>query len=189
MKAEPTSLLDVIRMTPRRIADDRGYFIETFRLSTFHEATGTDVDFLQENQSLTRKADTIRGLHFQGPPHGQGKLIRCLQGSILDVAVDIRRGSPNYGQFVVEELTAENDRQLWIPAGFLHGFRTLEDDTIINYRCTHTYAPQSEGAVMWNDPDIAIDWGIETPQSISEKDLNASSFADFTSPFEYKSGA
>lgn len=189
MKAEPTSLPDVIRLTPRRIADARGYFIETFRWEKFQEFTGTNVDFVQENQSLTRKANTIRGLHFQGPPHGQGKLIRCLQGSILDVAVDIRRGSPSYGDFVAVELSAENDRQLWIPAGFLHGFRTLEDNTIINYRCTHTYAPQSEGAVMWNDPDLAIDWGIETPKSISEKDLNAMSFADFTSPFAYKPSA
>lgn len=189
MKAEPTSLPDVIRLTPRRLTDARGYFIETFSLNTFHEATGTDVEFVQDNQSLSLSANTIRGLHFQGPPHGQGKLVRCLQGSLLDVAVDIRRGSPSFGQSVAVELSAENDHQLWIPAGFLHGFRTLEDKTIVSYKCTQTYAPESEGTVIWNDPDLAIDWGIETPHSISEKDLNAPSFADFISPFEFKPNA
>ena len=186
MKAEPTSLPDVIRLTPQRLTDARGYFIETFRLSKFHQATGTDVEFVQENQSLSLKANTIRGLHFQGPPNSQGKLVRCLQGSILDVAVDRRRGSPNFGKSVALDLSAKNDHQLWIPAGFLHGFRTLEDNTIISYKCTHSYAPESEGAVLWNDPDLAIKWGIETPHSISDRDLKAASFADFTSPFEFK---
>lgn len=186
MKVEPTSLPDVIRLTPRRLTDVRGYFIETFRRTKFQETTGTDVEFVQENQSLSLRANTVRGLHFQGPPQAQGKLVRCPQGSILDVAVDIRRGSPSFGQSVTVELSAENDRQLWVPAGFLHGFRTLEDNTIVSYKCTHSYAPESEGAVLWNDPDLGIDWGIETPQSISEKDLNASPFADFTSPFEFK---
>jgi len=176
MKAEPTSLPDVIRLTPQRLTDARGYFIETFRLSKFHQATGTDVEFVQENQSLSLKANTIRGLHFQGPPNSQGKLVRCLQGSILDVAVDIRRGSPNFGKSVALDLSAKNDHQLW----------TLEDNTIISYKCTHSYAPESEGAVLWNDPDLAIKWGIETPHSISDRDLKAPSFADFTSPFEFK---
>ena len=186
MKAEPTSLPDVIRLTPRRLTDARGYFIETFRLSKFHEVTGLNIEFVQENQSLSLKANTIRGLHYQGPPNGQGKLVRCLQGSILDVAVDIRRGSPSFGQSVSVNLNAQNDSQIWMPAGFLHGFRTLEDNTIVSYKCTHGYAPESEGAILWNDPDLAIDWGIKAPQSVSEKDLNASFFADFTSPFEYK---
>ena len=186
MRAEPTSLPDVIRLTPRRITDARGYFIETFRLNTFQNKTGAAVEFVQENQSLSLKANTIRGLHFQGPPKGQGKLVRCLQGSILDVAVDIRQGSPSFGQSVVEKLSAKNDRQLWIPAGFLHGFRTLEDNTIVSYRCTEIYAPDSEGAVIWNDPDLDIDWGIKKPQSISERDLDAEYFSDFISPFQYK---
>ena len=189
MKPEPTSLPDVIRLTPRRITDARGYFLETFRLNTFQKETGTKVDFKQENQSLSLKANTVRGLHFQGPPKGQGKLVRCLQGSILDVAVDIRRGSPTYGQSVVEELSCKNDQQLWIPAGFLHGFRTLEDNTIVSYRCTAIYHPESEGAVIWNDPDLNIAWGIETPQAISERDLNAAYFADFKSPFRYKASS
>ena len=189
MKAKPTSLPDVIRLTPRRITDARGYFIETFRLNTFQTETGAAVNFKQENQSLSLKANTVRGLHFQGPPKGQGKLVRCLQGSILDVAVDIRRGSPTYGQSVVEKLSSDNDQQLWIPAGFLHGFRTLEDNTIVSYRCTEIYNPASEGAVIWNDPDLNVAWGIETPQSISERDLNAEHFSDFTSPFHYKANS
>ncbi len=187
MKAEPTSLPDVIRLTPRRFTDARGYFMETFRLANFRNVTNTDVEFVQENQSLSLKANTIRGLHFQGPPHGQGKLVRCVKGSILDVAVDIRRGSPSYGKSIVDILTAENDRQLWIPSGFLHGFRTLEDDTIVSYQCTEIYAPDSEGAVLWNDSDLAIAWGIKTPASISERDLEASPFSTFQTPFKYES--
>jgi len=160
--------------------------METFRLSRFQNETGTKVDFVQENQSLSFKRDTIRGLHFQGPPKSQGKLVRCVQGRILDVAVDIRQGSPSYGQSVVIELSSDNDYQLWIPGGFLHGFRTLEDNTIVSYQCTELYAPDYEGAVLWNDPDIGVDWGIDTPVSISERDLAASQFADFESPFRYE---
>ena len=186
MKAEPTSLPDVIRLTPRRFTDARGYFMETFRLANFRAATGTHVEFVQENQSLSLEANTIRGLHFQGPPHGQGKLVRCVKGAILDVAVDIRRGSPSFGQSIVEELSAENDRQLWLPPGFLHGFKTLEDDTIVCYQCTDIYAPECEGAILWNDPDLNIAWDIKTPSSISERDLEAGRFSDFETPFQYE---
>lgn len=160
--------------------------METFHLAGFRKATKTSVDFVQENQSLSLKANTIRGLHFQGPPKSQGKLVRCVKGSILDVAVDIRRGSPNYGQSIVEELSAANDKQLWIPPGFLHGFRTLEDDTIVSYQCTENYAPDCEGAILWNDPDLAIAWGIEAPASISDRDLAASQFSEFETPFTYE---
>ena len=186
MKAEPTSLPDVIRMTPRRFADSRGYFMETFRLASFLDAIGVNVEFVQENQSLSLKANTVRGLHFQGPPRSQGKLVRCVQGSLLDVAVDIRLGSPSFGQSVVEELSAANDRQLWIPAGFLHGFRTLEDNTVVSYRCTDTYVPEYEGSVLWNDPDLNIAWDMKTPVSISERDREASRFEDFETPFRYE---
>lgn len=185
MQAEPTSLPDVIRLTPRRFTDARGYFMETFRLENFQAATGVDVEFVQENQSLSLKANTIRGLHFQGPPYAQGKLVRCVKGAVMDVAVDIRRGSPNYGHCVIEELSASNDRQLWIPPGFLHGFKTLEDDTIVAYQCTENYAPDCEGAVLWNDSDLAIQWGIKTPAAISDRDLAASAFETFQSPFIY----
>lgn len=186
MKAEPTLLPDVIRLTPRRFTDARGYFMETFRLTKFQDAIGQPVEFVQENQSLSLKANTIRGLHFQGPPHGQGKLVRCVKGAILDVAVDIRLGSPSFGQSIIEELSASNDRQLWIPEGFLHGFRTLEDDTIVSYQCSSAYAPESEGAVLWNDPDLSIAWGVETPSAISERDIGAIRFSDFQSPFQYE---
>ncbi len=187
MKAELTSLPDVIRFTPRRYTDARGYFMETFRLANLQEATGQNIQFVQENQSLSLKANTIRGLHFQGPPHGQGKLVRCVKGAIIDVAVDIRQGSPYFGQSVAEELSAENDKQLWIPEGFLHGFKTLQDDTIVSYKCTSSYAPECEGAVLWNDPDLSIDWGIETPSAISDRDLEAVKFSEFRSPFHYES--
>lgn len=186
MKAEPTSLADVIRLTPRRYTDARGYFMETFSLANFQAATGREVEFVQENQSLSLKANTIRGLHFQAPPKAQGKLVRCVHGSILDVAVDVRRGSPNFGQSIIEELSSTNDRQLWIPAGFLHGFKTLEDDTIVSYQCTDVYAPECEGAILWNDPDLAIDWDISTPAAISERDLEAGLFSNFESPFKYE---
>jgi len=186
MKAERTRIPDIIRLTPRRFSDARGYFMESFRLSTFQDATGANVDFVQENQSLSLKRDTIRGLHFQGPPKSQGKLVRCVQGRILDVAVDIRQGSPTYGQSVGVELSSDNDHQLWIPGGFLHGFRTLEDNTIVNYKCTENYAPDHEGAVIWNDADLGVEWGIESPSCISERDLAAHKFADFISPFQYE---
>lgn len=186
MKAEPTSISDVIRITPRRFTDARGYFMETFRLANFQAATGTKKEFVQENQSLSLKANTVRGLHFQGPPKGQGKLVRCVQGAILDVAVDIRRGSPSFGQSIVEKLSSTNDHQLWIPAGFLHGFKTLEDNTIVSYQCTEIYSPECEGAVLWNDPDLAIAWDVETPASISERDLQACRFSAFHTPFEYE---
>lgn len=186
MKVELTLLPDVIRFTPRRFEDDRGYFMETFRLDNFQKATKTKATFTQENQSLSLKANTIRGLHFQSPPKAQGKLVRCLQGSILDVAVDIRQGSPTYGKSVVEELSADNYSQLWIPAGFLHGFRTLENNTLVSYKCTDDYGPECEGAIVWNDPDLAIDWGIDIPSKISERDLGAGRFSDFETPFRYE---
>ncbi len=186
MKVEPTSIPDVIRLTPQRFIDSRGYFMETFRLSAFQEAVGTELNFVQENQSLSLRANTIRGLHFQGPPYAQGKLVKCVKGSILDVAVDIRLGSPSFGQSVTEELSAENDRQLWIPSGFLHGFKTLEDDTIVSYQCTEFYAPDYEGSVLWNDSDLGIAWGIDRPSAISARDLAACLFSDFQTPFQYE---
>ena len=189
MKAEPTRIPDVIRLTPRRFADSRGYFMESFKQSSFRDATGSTVHFVQENQSLSFKRDTIRGLHFQGPPKSQGKLVRCIQGRILDIAVDIRLGSPSYGQSVSAELSPDNMHQLWIPSGFLHGFRTLEENTIVTYQCTEMYAPECEGAIIWNDPDLDVDWGIETPSSISDRDLAAERFADFKSPYHYEPSA
>lgn len=186
MKAEFTLMPDVILFTSRRHTDVRGDFMETFKISQFQVATGSSFNLVQENQSLSIHRDTIRGLHFQAPPNAQGKLVRCIQGRILDIAVDIRQGSPNYGDSITVELSSDNNLQLWIPPGFLHGFRTLEDNTIVSYKCTSTYAPDSEGSVLWNDIDLAIDWGIKLPSVISDKDLAASKFKDFISPFHFK---
>lgn len=174
----------VVLFTPRRFGDDRGYFMETFRQSSFDEAVGGPVIFVQDNQSLSKDKGTVRGLHFQSPPHAQGKLVRCTQGAIIDVAVDARTGSPTYGQHVAVELTPDNGGQLWVPAGFLHGFSTLTDDTIVQYKCTDYYAADCDGNVAWNDPDLAIDWGIDASKAVlSAKDAAAPLMADFTSPF------
>lgn len=174
-----------VLFTPRRFGDDRGYFMETFRASTFRDAVGEDApDFVQDNQSFSKSAGTVRGLHFQSPPHAQGKLVRCTQGSIIDVAVDARTGSPTFGQHVSAELSAENGAQLWVPAGFLHGFSTLADDTVVQYKCTDYYASDCDGNVAWDDPDLAIDWGIDPAKAVlSAKDAVAPRWSDFTSPF------
>jgi len=171
-------------LTPQVFGDDRGFFMETFRQSAFEIAAGTKLKFVQDNQSRSAQKGTLRGLHFQTPPHPQGKLVRCTIGKILDVAVDARRGSPTYGRYIKAELSGENHAQLWVPPGFLHGFLTLTDNVDVHYKCTDYYAPDCDGSVLWNDPDIGIDWGVE-PQDIilSDKDKVAQKFADFVSPF------
>jgi dTDP-4-dehydrorhamnose 3,5-epimerase len=145
---------------------------------------GLDILFVQDNQSFSAEFGTIRGLHFQRPPHAQGKLVRCLRGRILDVAVDIRRGSPSYGHWVAEELSAENGVQLWVPRGFLHGFATLEPNTAVAYKVDGFYSAECEGSVRFDDPDLAIDWGIDPNCAVlSEKDAMAPAFHAFDSPF------
>lgn len=145
------------------------------------------LDFVQDNHSLSAKVGTVRGLHFQAPPHAQAKLVRCGKGQLFDVAVDIRRGSPTYGQWVGVDLSFENGRQLLIPSGFLHGFVTREPDTEIIYKCTDYYAPDCDGAVRFDDPDIGIDWGLPDGVTalLSEKDAKAQQLRDFQSPFVY----
>ena len=188
MKLEPTAIKDVVIITPRRYGDARGYFMETYKKQVLQDEIGFDPGFVQDNFSLSAKKDTIRGLHFQTPPHVQGKLVRCTRGALLDVAVDARIGSPTYKKWVAVKLTAENDKQLWIPGGFLHGFRTLMNDTEITYKCTDYYAPDCDGAVAWDDPDLAIDWGADTDNvTLSDKDLRAQTFAKFNNPFTYES--
>lgn len=182
MQIEETALPGVLALTPRRFGDARGWFAESWNQRTLAEA-GLDLpDFVQDNHSLSAAAGTVRGLHYQAPPHAQGKLVRCARGALWDVAVDVRRGSPTYGAWVGDELTAENGRQLWIPEGFLHGFLTLQDDTEIAYKCTAHYAPEADGAVLWSS--CGIDWplGERTP-FLSTKDAAAPAFADFASPF------
>jgi dTDP-4-dehydrorhamnose 3,5-epimerase len=162
--------------------DNRGYFAETYSHRKYLEL-GIDVEFVQDNHSFSREVGTLRGLHFQSPPHAQAKLVRCGRGAIFDVAVDIRRGSPTYGQWEGYELTAKNGDQLYIPVGFAHGFVTLEPDSEIVYKCSDYYAPETEGAVLWNDSDIGINWPTETDPILSDKDAVAPLFSDLENPF------
>lgn len=186
MQIEQTALPGVVILTPARFGDARGFFSESWSRKRLAEA-GIDLDFVQDNHSVSARAGTVRGLHFQSPPHAQAKLVRCGRGVLWDVAVDIRRGSPSFGQWVGVELSAENGRQLLIPAGFLHGFVTRVDDTEIVYKCTDYYAPECDGALRWNDPQIGIDWGLEPGHAIlSDKDARAPLLAAFETPFTWE---
>lgn len=182
MQIEQTALPGVVILTPKRFGDDRGHFAETYNRATL-AGLGIDTAFVQDNQSLSRQVNTIRGLHFQRPPHAQAKLVRVLSGRILDVAVDARKGSAHYGQWVGVELSAEDGRQLLIPAGFLHGFVTREPDTAVFYKCSDVYAPACDGGIRWDDPTLGIDWGLTGDPVLSAKDTVAPLFADFDSPF------
>ena len=167
---------------PKRHGDHRGFFEETYSLRKYLEL-GIDVDFVQDNHSLSREIGTLRGLHFQAPPHSQAKLVRCGRGAIYDVAVDIRRGSPTYGYWNGYELTAENGHQLYVPNGFAHGFLTLKPDSEVIYKCSDYYEPEKEGSIRWNDPTLCINWPSHLNPILSEKDSAAPLLADFQSPF------
>lgn len=183
MQIEPTALDGVLMLTPRVFADARGSFTETYNRRALAEA-GITLDFVQDNQSLSRRAGTIRGLHYQAPPHAQDKLVRVLQGAVRDVVVDVRRGSPAFGRWVAVELSAENGRQLLVPKGFLHGFVTLEPDTMVLYKTSDHYAPECDGAVHFADLALGIDWGIPPESAVlSARDAAAPAFADWHSPF------
>lgn len=184
MEIRTTALPDVKILTPRRFGDDRGYFSETWKAPRMAEA-GLDLAFVQDNESLSAAAGTLRGLHYQAPPFAQAKLVRVVRGAILDVAVDARRSSPTYGRWVAEEISAANGAQILVPRGFLHGFVTLTDDTQVLYKVDNVYDAASDGNVRWNDPDLAIDWGVG-PEGVtlSEKDRAAPAFRDWVSPFE-----
>ncbi|MTH80337.1 dTDP-4-dehydrorhamnose 3,5-epimerase [Paracoccus aestuariivivens] len=171
-------------LEPRRFGDSRGFFSESWNRKTLREAGVELPEFVQDNHSMSSTVGTLRGLHFQSPPHAQGKLVRCGRGRLFDVAVDIRKGSPTYGKWVGEELSFENGRQLWIPAGFLHGFVTREPDTEICYKCTDHYAPECDGSVAWDS--VGIDWGLTSDPVLSGKDAVAPRLADFDSPFIYE---
>ena len=183
MQIEQTPLPDVLIVTPRRFGDARGWFSETWNAARMAEA-GLDLPWVQHNHSLSAAKGTLRGLHFQSPPRAQDKLVRCTAGAILDVAVDIRTGSPNYGRWVGVKLSAENGRQLFVPKGFLHGFLTLTDGAEVQYKCTDIYSPDHDGAVRWDDPALGIDWGIATP-ILSDKDARAPLLADIANPFQW----
>ena len=150
--------------------DDRGYFMESFSERNFIASTGLDTHFVQDNESLSHKG-VLRGLHFQCAPYSQAKLVRVVQGRVLDVAVDIRKGSPTFGKYVITELSGENHRQMFIPKGFAHGYITLEDNTLFQYKCDEYYHPEAEMGIIWNDPEIGIDWGADESSIIlSNKD-------------------
>lgn len=170
-------------IVPKKIEDDRGFFSETFKLAPFVERAGR-VEFVQDNQSKSVRKGTIRGIHFQSHPAAQGKLVRCLAGSLLDVAVDLRKESPAYGRWIAATLTPELNNQLWIPIGFGHGFCTLEPDTVIAYRVTSYYSPENDKGVAWDDPEIGIDWPIFADrETLSAKDSCQPSFAELPAYF------
>lgn len=183
MQIEPTTLPDVLILTPARFGDDRGWFSETYNAGRMG-AAGLPVGWVQDNHSLSARVGTLRGLHYQRPPHAQDKLVRCTRGAIFDVAVDVRNGSPTYGRWVGVDLTPANGRQLLVPRGFLHGFVTRAPDTEVQYKCTDIYAPDCDGGIRWDDPDIAIDWGVTDPV-LSAKDSVAPLLRDFASPFAW----
>jgi len=182
MQIDETDLAGVLVLTPRRFSDDRGWFSETWNREMLARA-GIGLDFVQDNHSCSARKGTLRGLHYQAPPHAQDKLVRCSRGAILDVAVDARRGSPAYGRWTAVRLDAETGRQLLVPAGFLHGFVTLQDATEVQYKCTAPYAPKADGAVRWDS--LGIDWGLAEPPILSPKDAQAPAFGDWSSPFAH----
>ena len=176
MKFTPLAIPDVFLIEPKVFGDARGFFLESFRQDLFNQATGTNFEFIQDNHSRSSKG-VLRGLHYQLPPHAQGKLVRVISGAVFDVAVDIRRSSPTFGQWVGAELSAENHHQLWIPPGFAHGFVVLSDIADLVYKTTAYYAPESDRGLLWNDPDIAIAWPqLDTAFSLSEKDRHQPAF-------------
>jgi dTDP-4-dehydrorhamnose 3,5-epimerase len=180
MDIKSTSIEGLLIIEPQVFTDPRGYFYESYNKEKF-VAAGINIEFVQDNQSLSQKG-IIRGLHFQAPPFDQGKLVRVIQGAVLDVAVDIRKNSPTYGQNFSIELSAQNRTMFYIPPGFAHGFETLEDNTIFLYKCTDVYNKQSEGGLLWNDADLGIKWQSSNPL-ISDKDKILPLFKDFLSPF------
>jgi dTDP-4-dehydrorhamnose 3,5-epimerase len=171
----------LVLVEPRIFRDDRGLFFESFNQNKYGEFIGKEVSFVQDNISVSKKG-VLRGLHFQLPPFAQGKLVSVIKGSVLDVAVDLRKSSPTYGQHHIVELSEQNKLQFWIPPGFAHGFVSLEEDTVFSYKCSHYYSPEHEKTLLWNDRSLAIDWGINDP-IVSEKDKIGEEFSNFASPF------
>ncbi len=183
MQIEETGMPGLKVLTPQRFGDARGFFSESWNRQRMADH-GLDFDFVQDNHSLSSQVGTLRGLHFQAPPHAQDKLVRCGRGALYDVAVDIRKGSPSYGKWFGVELSAENGKQLLVPKGFLHGFITRVPETEIIYKCTDYYAPECDGAVAWDS--CGIDWGFEGTPVLSDKDASADALADFDSPFVWE---
>jgi len=185
-KATALTLPEVLLVSGPTFSDGRGHFSETFRANDF-AALGIGCDFVQENMSRSASRGTVRGLHFQASPHAQAKLVQVMSGAIFDVAVDIRKGSPRFGQWCGATLTADKNEHFFVPRGFAHGFCCLEDDTVVAYKVDNYYDRASEGGIIWDDPDIAITWPIGTGEGLlSDKDTKLPRFADFVSPFEFE---
>lgn len=186
MDTSSSALAGVKVFSPRRIGDERGYFSEVFRADLFAQQAGP-VTFVQDNESLSARVGTVRGLHFQTQPAAQGKLVRCTAGALFDVAVDIRHGSPTFGRWIAQELSAENGKQLWIPAGFAHGFCTLQPNTVINYKVTAYYSAENDKGLAWDDPAIGIEWpALADPETLSAKDRAQPRLADLPEYFRYE---
>lgn len=185
MEVIKTKLSGIKLLKPNRFGDHRGFFAETYNHRTY-AGLGVDATFVQDNHSLSAAQGTVRGLHFQAEPHAQAKLVRCGRGAIFDVAVDIRKGSPTFGEWVGYELSAQNGRQLYVPAGFAHGFVTMLPDSEIVYKCSDYYAPETESVVLWSDPDIGINWPLTDEPILSSKDAEAPLLVDLESPFTWE---
>ncbi|MCF2876602.1 MULTISPECIES: dTDP-4-dehydrorhamnose 3,5-epimerase [unclassified Tenacibaculum] len=184
MNFTKTEIPEVIIIEPKVFGDNRGYFLESYNQKEFESNIGT-VNFIQDNESKSVKG-VLRGLHFQSPPFAQAKLVRCIEGKVLDVAVDIREGSPNYGKHVAVELSSDNKRQLFVPRGFAHGFVVLSDEAIFSYKVDNYYSPNHDSGIKWDDSDLNINWNIDVSDvNLSEKDKNLIAFKDFKSPFTY----
>jgi len=185
MKVLKTAIEGLLIIEPTVFGDSRGYFFESYNKQRFKDEIGLDIDFVQDNESMSSYG-VMRGLHFQRPPFTQSKLVRCVRGKVLDVAVDIRKGSPTYGQHVAVELTEDNHRQFFVPRGFAHGFAVLSQTAVFQYKCDNFYAPQADGGINIKDETLCIDWQIPMDRAIlSDKDLKHPNLADFDSPFEY----
>ena len=181
MEVKKTKINGVFLIKPQIFKDKRGYFFESFNSKEFRKAIGLDVQFVQDNQSLSSK-NVLRGLHFQHPPFAQAKLVSVIKGEVLDVVVDIRKGSDTYGEYIAENLSEENHQQLYIPEGMAHGFLTLKDDTIFTYKCSNHYSKEAEGSILWNDELLNVNWGSSNP-IVSHKDQQAKNFSSFVTPF------
>lgn len=186
MLVSKTDIPEVLLIEPRKFGDNRGFFSEVFNSKALSAHIGS-VNFVQDNHSLSQKKGTLRGIHFQAPPFAQDKLVRCVKGSILDIAIDLRRGSPTFGKSVSAELSAENWRQLFVPKGFGHAFLTLTPDAEVIYKVTDYYAPEHDGGIIWNDPDLAVAWGLAPNDlvELSAKDAVLPRLADIESPFVF----
>lgn len=185
MEIIKTEIEGVLILEPKIFGDSRGYFFESFNAKEFREKTGLDITFVQDNESMSTYG-VMRGLHFQRPPYTQSKLVRCVKGKVLDVAVDIRKGSPTYGQHVAVELTEDNHRQFFIPKGFAHGFAVLSETAVFQYKCDEFYHPEADGGISILDDSLGIDWRIPADKAVlSEKDLRHPLLKDFETPFAY----